>query len=308
MPSHFHKVDETGGGLSERERNQTDHISGRPIGPVQLSRYPDQTSGIYQGLVSDVGSDHQQQEIPVGTITRACVPGSSNFDCINASVFYRGSETELPSTGQDDSGGHTGVEVVDAGNAESQWVPLLRNPPNLAIESDASPLGWGAALKDQELKTGGQWSTSKQEMHINCLELLAACVPPDTSASTLFQLEAGSINGSNRHLHSGLESVSRYANPPWCLLLPTLAKIQQEKAKVVLVAPLWKTQPWYPLLLQLLIRILLLIPIQQDVVISPTQEEFIMPAGVLQLVVWPLSGIRRAFRGSFMIIGILLER
>ena len=219
MPSHFHKVDEAGGGLSERERNQTDHISGRPIGPVQLSRYPDQTSGIYQGLVSDVGSDHQQQEIPVGTITRACVPGSSNFDCINANVFYRGSETELPSTGQDDSGGHTGVEVVDAGNAESQWVPLLRNPPNLAIESDASPLGWGAALKDQELTTGGQWSTSKQEMHINCLELLAACVPPDTSASTLFQLETRSISGSNRHLHSGLESVSRVCESPMVSLI-----------------------------------------------------------------------------------------
>ena len=43
-----------------------------------------------------------------------------------------------------------------------------------------------------------------------------------------------------------------------------------------------RTQPWYPLLLQLLIEIL---------VISPTQQEFIMPAGVPQLVVWPLSGI-----------------
>ena len=29
-----------------------------------------------------------------------------------------------------------------------------------------------------------------------------------------------------------------YANPPWCLLLPTLTKIQREKAKVVLVAPI----------------------------------------------------------------------
>ena len=127
---------------------------------------------------------HQQQEIPVGTITRACVPGSSNFDGIDASVFtqresgphptgsqtvtfkvrsvstetsnlrghddsgktghpggsavssalasshkqsgaisllYRGSETELSSAGQNVSGGHTGVGVVDARNTESQW-------------------------------------------------------------------------------------------------------------------------------------------------------------------------------------------
>ena len=41
MPLHFHKVDEASGGLSERERerNQTDHISGRSIGPLQLLRY-----------------------------------------------------------------------------------------------------------------------------------------------------------------------------------------------------------------------------------------------------------------------------
>ena len=34
--------------------------------------------------------------------------------------------------------------------------PLLRNPPDLVIESDASCLGWGATLKDQGLITGGQ--------------------------------------------------------------------------------------------------------------------------------------------------------
>ena len=44
----------------------------------------------------------------------------------------------------------------------------------MVIESDASRLGWGATLKGQGLRTGGQWLTSKQEMHINCLELLAA--------------------------------------------------------------------------------------------------------------------------------------
>ena len=276
--------------------------------------------------------------------------------------------------------------------------PLLRDPPNLVIESDASRLGWGATLKDQELKTGGQWSTSEQEMHINCLELVAASLAIQTFAkekrnvNILVRTDNVSARAYINHfggthswpmnclavqiwkwcierqifltaehlpgvmnqvadeesrtvrdrcdwmLHPQLFSqierrmgplevdmfASRlthqlpryfswrpdpsaeatdaftqdwsqfqgYANPPWCLLLPTLAEIQREKAKVVLVAPLWKTQPWYPLLLQLLIGIPLLIPIQQDVVISPTQEEFIMPAGVPQLVVWPLSGIK----------------
>ena len=45
------------------------------------------------------------------------------------------------------------------------------------------------------------------------------------------------------------------------------------------------------MVLQLLSEFPLLIPIQDNIVISPTQEEFIMPSGVPQLVVWPLSGI-----------------
>ena len=95
------------------------------------------------------------------------------------SILYRGSETELSSVGQNVSGGHTGVEVVDARNTGA---PLLMDPPDLVIESDASRLGWGATLKDQKLKTGGQWSTSEQEMHINCLELLAASLVIQTFA------------------------------------------------------------------------------------------------------------------------------
>ena len=81
-----------------------------------------------------------------------------------------------------------------------------------------------------------------------------------------------------------------YANPPWCLILRTLSKIQQEKARVLLIAPVWRTQPWYPLLLQLLVNILRLLPRGEEMVISPTQKNFIMPTGVPQLAAWPLSG------------------
>ena len=52
--------------------------------------------------------------------------------------------------------------------------PISMTPPNLVIESDASHLGWGTSVKGQELRTGGQWSQSEQEIHINYPELLAA--------------------------------------------------------------------------------------------------------------------------------------
>jgi len=67
-------------------------------------------------------------------------------------------------------------------------------------------------------------------------------------------------------------------------------KIHEEKARVVLVTSVWKTQPWYPLLLHLLVDMLHLLPQREDLVISLTQKEFIVPSGVPQLVAWPLSG------------------
>ena len=81
-----------------------------------------------------------------------------------------------------------------------------------------------------------------------------------------------------------------YTNPPWCLILSVLAKSHRDKTKVILVAPVWPTQPWYPLILQLLYDVPCLLPKRDDLVISPSQREFIMPTGVPQLAAWPLSG------------------
>ena len=65
---------------------------------------------------------------------------------------------------------------------EHNGAPLTMGTPDMVIESDASRLGWGATLKGQGLRTGGQWSTSEQEMHINCLELLVASLAIQTFA------------------------------------------------------------------------------------------------------------------------------
>ena len=118
------------------------------------------------------------------------------------------------------------------------------------------------------------------------------CISSHTPTPTLLQLEARPSSGSNRCICSRLESFSGVCKPSVVPPPAYTCEDSREKAKVVLVAPIWKTQPWYPLLLQLLCGYPLLIPLQQDAVISPTQEEFIMPEGVPRLAAWPLSGIK----------------
>lgn len=76
-----------------------------------------------------------------------------------------------------------------------------------------------------------------------------------------------------------------FANPPWALIARVLAQVQAQKAQVVLVAPVWKTQPWYPTLLNMLIDLPLLIPQDQEVIVE-RDPELLVP----QLAVWHISG------------------
>ena len=77
-------------------------------------------------------------------------------------------------------------------------------------------------------------------------------------------------------------TVKGFANPPWNLVQRVLTKAQNQGAEVILVAPVWKSQPWYPLLLSLLVDWPRLLP-KQDMV---TKSVPIMP----QLAVWSISG------------------
>jgi len=79
-----------------------------------------------------------------------------------------------------------------------------------------------------------------------------------------------------------------YANPPWCLVGRVLSKVESDQAQVVLVAPVWRAQSWYPVLLRML----------RDYphLLSP-QEAQMQKGGQLrqlevtpQLAVWPVSG------------------
>ena len=44
-----------------------------------------------------------------------------------------------------------------------------------------------------------------------------------------------------------------YANPPWNLTGRVLSKVEEQAMDLVLIAPVWPSQPWYPKLLSLLV-------------------------------------------------------
>ena len=79
-----------------------------------------------------------------------------------------------------------------------------------------------------------------------------------------------------------------YANPPWCLVGRVLSQVRSQQAQVILVAPVWKGQSWYTVLLGMLFDYPRQLPRNRGTFQIPphsVQMEFLP-----QLAVWPISG------------------
>lgn len=75
-----------------------------------------------------------------------------------------------------------------------------------------------------------------------------------------------------------------YANPPWCMIGRTLSQVKSQLAQIVLVTPVWKPQPWYLVLLNMVIDCPRLI-LDNPVVVNQH-----CPGMFPQLAVWLVSG------------------
>ena len=116
------------------------------------------------------------------------------------------------------------------------------------------------------------------------------CIMPDKATPALLQLKARSRSEGDTCLHAELGSISGVCQPSVVADTPLPDQAEKQTAQVVLITPLWKTQPWYPLLLEFLEDLPQRIPHQPDLVVMPQGQEFLMQQGAPQLVVWPISG------------------
>ena len=64
-----------------------------------------------------------------------------------------------------------------------------------------------------------------------------------------------------------------YAFPPFSLMGRVLRKVELDQATIVVVAPVWQGQPWFPKLLQLAVRNPILLPFRKDLLKNPKGED-----------------------------------
>ena len=79
-------------------------------------------------------------------------------------------------------------------------------------------------------------------------------------------------------------------HPPWCLIARVLCKVQMEEASLVLVAPPWQSQSWFPQLEKMLIDSPILLPREEGVVEPSLNCDCPVAAVPPQLVACKVSG------------------
>ena len=86
-------------------------------------------------------------------------------------------------------------------------------------------------------------------------------------------------------------NINSYAFPPFSLIGRCLSKIRREEVqRVVLIAPLWTAQPWFPDLMRMLYREPILLPSHNSLLRNHRNERHPM-GSQLNLVAWPVSGV-----------------
>ena len=68
-----------------------------------------------------------------------------------------------------------------------------------------------------------------------------------------------------------------------------LSQVMEQRAQVILVAPVWKGESWYPVLLSILWEYPGQIPLLHNLFQSPAELELDFLRLTTQLAVWPIS-------------------
>jgi hypothetical protein len=82
-----------------------------------------------------------------------------------------------------------------------------------------------------------------------------------------------------------------YAFPPFSLITLVLQKIQEEHSTRVIVVPQWPTQPWWPVLMRMIVQQPLILPRTKQTLLLPTNPDLLHPIHKkLTLLMCHLSG------------------
>ena len=182
---------------------------------------------------------------------------------------------------------HLAHEIWDWAIHQDSWISAVHIPGTTNLEADEQSRNFSDkhewALNNHVFK---DIFSVYQELNLDLFasrlnnKLSKFCSwKPDPDCA---HVDAFSINWSSYHF---------YAFPPFSLIPRCLQKVIQDRAKGVLVVPLWPTQSWFPLLLQQLYQQPWILLPDKSLLQHPTTAQPHPLWEQLKLMVCPISGI-----------------
>ena len=98
-------------------------------------------------------------------------------------------------------------------------------------------------------------------------------------------------NSQSRTATSSQGNLYGYAFPPFCLVGKVLAKVRKDQSLLLIITPVWQTQPWYAALLAMSVQHPIILPNLTTLLQRPHGQKHPLQEGnQLQLVAWKVSG------------------
>lgn len=180
------------------------------------------------------------------------------------------------------------------------WSWCLQRGITLSAEYLPGNQNQGADRESRTVHTSGEWKLDGRMFET--LQVYFGDLKVDMFATRLnnqietyiswkpdpFAMAVDAFQVSWREIQGG------YAFPPFCLIGRCLQKLKAERATMLLLAPVWPAQHWYPTLLECLIDHPMLLCPYQDLLMNPFGQghPLLLRRPPLQLAAWRVSGDR----------------
>ena len=127
----------------------------------------------------------------------------------------------------------------------------------------------------------------------------SVCLQNKSPIDSFCQLETRARCDNIRCFQFELGSHERLPFPTFLPDSSLHKKIQQDQAECILITPVWKSRPWYPMILSLLVDRPLLLPKDSKLLQLPGTDKVhpLCSQKNFRLAVWPLSGKKYQNRG-----------
>jgi len=192
-----------------------------------------------------------------------------------------------------------GTKSLDLLNrAKELWDYLRLKGISLSAEWLPTDLNVEADAESRNVEDSSEWKLNQSVFHQICnrwgqptVDLFASRTSHQMDNYMSFKMDPGAT--ATDAFQQPWENMRPYAFPPFSLVGRVLRKVSNHQCDMILIAPVWPCQPWYPLLLEMCSETPLLILQSQNLLTNPKGEShpLLREGGHgLQLAAWMISG------------------